>query len=207
MLVNAVIYDQQRFFRREYANAQIGIFGNVLFLDFSGINYDRCMKGLSFVGEMVTYTNIVYRRVFTNQFRDFMSGKDNGIVFFGIQYVCCGQTKWINGVIRNFYRVNQCRVNGRFDNARLLRVYSFCVDFCFFVGANKSGLEGEVIFRQGDKQVVGWFNVVTCNAFQDLVFINVFAGRFRIGYRIARIVVQQVVVTFGGIGCDVVAFN
>lgn len=134
------------------------------------------MKGLSFVGEMVMYMNIVYCCVFMNQFCDFMSGKDNGIVFFGIQYVCCGQMKWINGVIRNFYCVNQCWVNGRFDNVCLLWVYSFCVDFCFFVGVNKSGLEGEVIFWQGDKQVVGWFNVVMCNVFQDLVFINVFVG-------------------------------
>lgn len=86
------------------------------------------MKGLSFAGEMITYTNTAHRRAFTNQPRDFMSGKDNGTVFFGIQHVCCGQTKWINGAIRNFHRANQCRVNGRFDNARLLRVYSFCAD-------------------------------------------------------------------------------
>ena len=207
MLINAVIHNQQRSFRREHANAQIGIFGNVLPPDPSGINHDRCMKGLSFAGEMVTYTNTAHRRAFTNQPRDFMSGKDNGTVFFGIQHVCCGQTKWINGAIRNFHRANQCRVNGRFDNARLLRVYSFCADPCFFAGANKSGLEGEVIFRQGDKQAVGWFNAVTCNAFQDLVFTNAFAGRFRIGYRIARTAVQQAVVTPGGTGCDVVALN
>lgn len=36
MLVNAVIHDQQRSFRREHANAQIGIFGNVLPPDPSG---------------------------------------------------------------------------------------------------------------------------------------------------------------------------
>ena len=141
MLINAVIHNQQRSFRREHANAQIGIFGNVLPPDPSGINHDRCMKGLSFAGEMVTYTNTAHRRAFTNQPRDFMSGKDNGTVFFGIEHVRCGQTKWINGAIRNFHRANQCRVNGRFDNARLLRVYSFCADPCFFAGANKSGLE------------------------------------------------------------------
>ena len=72
MLVNAMIHDQQRTFRREHANAQIGIFRNTLTPDPGGIHHYRCMQGLHLTRKMVTYIHAADGRSFTNQSGHFM---------------------------------------------------------------------------------------------------------------------------------------
>ncbi len=79
---------------------------------------------------------------------------------------------------------------GRFDNARLLRVYSFCADPCSSQARIKvawkerssSGrvITGRWLVQRSDVQCVSGSG-----------FPNAFAGRFRIGYRVARTAVQR----------------
>jgi len=68
-------------------------------------------------------------------------------------------------------------------------------------------LKRQIIFRQRDKQTIGWFNAVTGDAPEDLVFSNTLPCGFRIRDRIARAAVEQAVITPGCPCRDIMAFK
>lgn len=62
-------------------------------------------------------------------------------MFSGIQHIGGGKAERVHGAIRHFYRTDERRVNGRFDDASLLRIDGFSANACRFTGANKGGLK------------------------------------------------------------------
>ena len=146
-------------------------------------------------------------RAFADKSSHFVGGQDDGAVLFRIEHIGRGQAERVNGAVRHFDRADQLRIYRRLNNPRLLRIDCFCTNPCFFAGADKGGLEGKFILRQGNKQTVRWLNAVAGDTFQNLVFADAFTGRFRVSHGIARTAVQQPMVTAGCTGRNIMTFD
>ncbi|CNV09760.1 Uncharacterised protein [Salmonella enterica subsp. enterica serovar Bovismorbificans] len=72
MLVDPMVHDQQRAFRREHANTQVGVFGDPLPPDTCRIDHHRRVKRLGFASEMVAHMDAADRCAFTNEPGHFM---------------------------------------------------------------------------------------------------------------------------------------
>ncbi len=86
-------------------------------------------------------------------------------MFSGIQHIGGGKAERVHGAIRHFYRTDERRVNGRFDDTGLLRIDGFSANACRFTGANKGGLKCKIIFRQRNKQTIRRFDAMAGDPF------------------------------------------
>ena len=152
---------------------------------------------------MIINLHAGYLIALTQYIRDFVISQHLRTVLPRIQHIGGGQAERIHGAVRHFHRPQQRRVYRRFKTQCLLRGHHLSINTCCAAGFNKRGLVCHLIFRQCDKQAVGFLDTVAGNAPQNPVFRNTFPGGFRIRHRISGTAVQQAVVAAGRAGRDI----
>ena len=177
--------------------------GDTLAPDPCRINHHRRIQRIAAVILMIINLHAGYLIALTQHIRDFVIGQYLCAVLPRIQHIGGGQAERIHGTVRHFHRTQQRRVYRRLKTQRLLRGHHLSINTCCAAGFNKRGLVCHIIFRQCDKQAVGFLDTVAGNAPQDPVFRNTLPGGFRIRHRITGTTVQQAVVTAGCAGRDI----
>lgn len=86
----------------------------MLFLDFGGVNYYFGVQSVGLVKLVVVYLDVVDVIVLVQQVCYFVVGKDLCVVFVGVEYIGCGEVKWVDGIVWDLYCVQQCWVDGGF---------------------------------------------------------------------------------------------
>ena len=139
----------------------------------------------------------------TQHIRDFVIGQHLRAVLPRIQHIGGGQAERIHSAVRHFHRPQQRRVYRRLKMQHLLRGHHLSLNARRAAGLSKRSLIRHLIFRQCDKQAVGFLDTVAGNAPQNPVFRNTLTGGFRIRHRITGTAVQQAVVAAGRAGRDI----
>ena len=207
MVIDAVVEDQQRAFRREHAHRQVRIFRYTLAPDPRRVNHYGGIQLAVLVVLRIKHPHPTDAMTFANKPGHFMSGQNACAMLTGVQHVGGGQAERIDGTVRDFHRADKRRVDRRFQPPRQRRIHGLRLNARGSAGGNKGVLKGEVIFGKGNKEAVGRLNAVACDTLEDLVFSNTFARGFRVGDRIPGAAVQQAVVPSGCARGDIMAFQ
>ncbi|MNN22021.1 hypothetical protein D3C81_1353640 [compost metagenome] len=199
--------DQQSALGREHANAQIGVFRNLLAPDARGIDHHFGMNIVALCRLMVENAHPGNAIASAKQTDHLMIGEDLRTVLTGVEHIGGGETEGIDSAVRHPHRTDQSRVGRRLQTQRQLWVDRFGVDTGAVAGGNKLLLIGQRILRQRNKQPIGTFDAVVRNTLEDLVFFYAFMRRLTVGHRIACSTVQQAVVTASGTGGNIVTLQ
>ena len=104
MVIDAVVEDQQRAFRREHAHRQVRVFRDALAPDPRRVDHDGGIQLAVFVVLHIKHAHPAHAITFTNKPGDVMPGQDLGAMFPRVEHIGGGQAERINGSVRYFYR-------------------------------------------------------------------------------------------------------
>ena len=111
MVIDAVVEDQQRAFRREHAHRQVSVFRNPLPPDPRRVDHHGGIQLAVLIVLRIKKPHAADAVAFADKAGHFVPGEDVCAMLPGVQHVGGGQAERIDGAVRDFHRADKRRVN------------------------------------------------------------------------------------------------